>query len=202
METIEINGQTVRIINIDGEKWYIASDIAKCLGYKRPNNAIKQNCKNAILKEKIIKDSMGRLQNANIINQGDILRLIFKSKTISKKIKQDIVKLFRFEDKFIFEDRKEILFLDQLERALEPLGIKGTRQYPILNYRIDYYIPSLNIAVEYDENSHNHYTYEQHGGRQVIIEKELGCKFIRVTDDFDNSYNIGLVIKNIFNIGG
>lgn len=97
-------------------------------------------------------------------------------------------------------DRKEIEFLDQLEQALQPFNIKGERQYSVLNYRIDYYIPSLNIAIEYDENDHINYTYEQHEGRQRNIEKELGCRFIRVSDNNTNAYNIGLVIKKIFNI--
>lgn len=110
------------------------------------------------------------------------------------------------ENKFIEYDevfittRKEILFINELENALKPFNIKGEKQHRVLNYEIDYYIPSLNIAIEYDENSHCNYSYEQHEGRQLEIEKELGCKFIRVTDFNTLGYNIGLVIKEIFNI--
>ena len=32
------------------------------------------------------------------------------------------------------------------------------------------------------------------------LKKELGCKFIRVTDKEFDSYNIGLVFKELFNI--
>ena len=88
----------------------------------------------------------------------------------------------------------------KLEKGLEPFNIKGIRQYNIDKYRIDYYIPSLNIAIEYDENRHANYTYEEHEGRQKEVEKELGCKFIRVTDKESDEYNIGLVIKELFNI--
>ena len=57
--------------------------------------------------------------------------------------------------------------------------------------RIDYYIPSLNITIEYDENGHASYKYEEREGRQKEIEKELGCKFIRVTDkEFDEYHKI------------
>ena len=99
-------------------------------------------------------------------------------------------------------DRKEIEFLDNLEDAVESFNIKGLRQYPVMNnkYRIDYYIPSLNIAIEYDEDEHRNYNYEKHGGRQKEIENLLKCRFIRVSDDNTNSYNIGFVIKNIFNL--
>ena len=32
------------------------------------------------------------------------------------------------------------------------------------------------------------------------IEKVLGCRFIRVSDENTDSYNVGLVIKNIFSL--
>ena len=104
------------------------------------------------------------------------------------------------ENIFILSSRKEIEFINQLEEALEPFDIKGIRQFSILSYRIDYYIPSLKVAIEYDENAHKNYSYEAHEGRQQEIEKKLGCRFIRVFDKNTNSYNIGFVIKNIFNI--
>ena len=58
----------------------------------------------------------------------------------------------------------------------------------------------MNITIEYDENGHASYKYEEHKGTQKEIEKELGCKFIRVTDKESDEYNIGLVIKELFNI--
>lgn len=100
----------------------------------------------------------------------------------------------------LYVDRPEITFINDLEEALKPFNIRGIRQYSILSYRIDYYIPSLKIAIEYDENDHKNYSYEAHEGRQQEIEKKLGCRFIRVSDKNTNSYNIGLIIKNIFNI--
>ena len=99
----------------------------------------------------------------------------------------------------LYIDRPEITFINGLEEALEPFNIKGIRQYSILSYRIDYYIPSLKIAIEYDENEHKNYSYEAHEGRQQEIEKALNCRFIRISDKNTNSYNIGFVIKNIFN---
>jgi very-short-patch-repair endonuclease len=69
-----------------------------------------------------------------------------------------------------------------------------------LSYRIDYYIKDLNIAIEYDENEHKNYTYEQQELRQAEIEKELGCRFIRVSDKNSDEYNIGLIIKELFQI--
>ena len=102
--------------------------------------------------------------------------------------------------KMQIKPRKELEFLDKLKTSLIPFDIKGINQYTVLNYRIDYYIPNLNIAIEYDENDHKNYSYEAQEGRQKEIEKELGCRFIRVSDKNSDEYNIGLVIKGIFNI--
>ena len=87
-----------------------------------------------------------------------------------------------------------------LEDALKPFGLKGIKQYKVKSYRIDYYIESVNIAIEYDEADHINYSYKKHEGRQKEIEKELGCRFIRVSNNDNNAYNIGKVIKEIFNL--
>lgn len=100
----------------------------------------------------------------------------------------------------IVDHRKEIEFLHQLKQALIPFNICGSEQYKVGKYRIDYYIESMNVAIEYDENNHKHYTYEQQELRQKLIEEELDCRFIRVTDLNSHAYNIGLVIKELFRL--
>ena len=97
----------------------------------------------------------------------------------------------------ILYNRPEIYFIDELEQVLCGMDIKGIRQYPILSYRIDYYIPSLKLAIEYDEGDHKYYTYENQELRQKNIENELKCTFIRLSDSNSNLYNIGLVMSQI-----
>ncbi|MBE7691143.1 antA/AntB antirepressor family protein [Tenacibaculum piscium] len=55
-------------------------------------------------------------------------------------------------------------------------------QYSVFGgeYRIDWYIPELNLAVEFDENHHlNSENKRLDEIRQNRIEAELGCKFLR-----------------------
>lgn len=103
---------------------------------------------------------------------------------------------------FIKPERRELEFIGKLKEALRGININEyISQYRCCNkYRIDLYIPELNIAIEYDENNHKNYTYEQHEGRQKEIEQELGCKFIRVSDENSDEYNIGYIIKVMFDI--
>ncbi|WP_273542654.1 Bro-N domain-containing protein [Clostridioides difficile] len=35
----------IRTVEIDGKLYFVATDIARCLGYKDTTNAIKQHCK-------------------------------------------------------------------------------------------------------------------------------------------------------------
>lgn len=99
-------------------------------------------------------------------------------------------------------NREETEFEYCLREALKPFNLEIKTQLSVCDnkYRIDFYIPSLNIAIEYDENGHKNYSYENHEGRQKEIENELGCRFIRVTDSNSHSFNVGQVIKEIFNI--
>lgn len=94
--------------------------------------------------------------------------------------------------------RKEITFFDKLLKVSEGIGFNIERQYRVLSYKLDGYILNYNIAIEYDEeSSHKKYTYEDEEGRQSKIEKELGCKFIRVSDKNSDEFNIGLIIKEL-----
>lgn len=67
----------VRVVDVNGEPWFVASDIAKALGYERPNDAVNTHCK------KVNKFSYGDMpqgaQPYNIIPESDVYRLIMRS---------------------------------------------------------------------------------------------------------------------------
>ena len=103
--------------------------------------------------------------------------------------------------------RKEIKFIELLEDILKPFGIKGVKQFEILNYRLDYYITDYNLVIEYDENEHKQYNQEKENKREEEIKRELfdeitniPCTIIRVSDKNSNGYNCGLIIKEILNM--
>lgn len=67
----------VRTIEEDGRVLFCGSDVAKSLGYKRPNDAISAHCRGTVKRR--ITDSIGREQEMNFIPEGDIYRLAAKS---------------------------------------------------------------------------------------------------------------------------
>lgn len=67
----------IRTLLINNKPYFMANDVAKALGYAKPNNAISTHCK-ATLKQGI--PISGKIQDVNFISEGDVYRLIMKSK--------------------------------------------------------------------------------------------------------------------------
>ena len=66
----------IRTVEIDGKPYFMATDIAKALGYSKPNNAISAHCRAAL---KYSTPISGKMQEVNFIPEGDVYRLIIRS---------------------------------------------------------------------------------------------------------------------------
>ena len=71
-------------------------------------------------------------------------------------------------------------------------------QYSVLGYRIDLYFHDYRLAIEVDEKGHKDGNTNDEIQRQKVLEKELGCKFIRINPDEEN-FNIFRTINEIIN---
>lgn len=67
----------VRTAVINDKPYFMASDIAKALGYAKPNDAVNQHCR-ATVKHSI--PIGGKMQEVNFVSEGDMYRLISHSK--------------------------------------------------------------------------------------------------------------------------
>lgn len=67
----------VRVVEHEGQPWFVASDVAKALGYELPNDAVNAYCK------KLNKFSYGKSPQGampyNIIPESDVYRLVMRS---------------------------------------------------------------------------------------------------------------------------
>lgn len=79
----------VRVVEHEGQPWFVASDVAKALGYERPNDAVNAHCK------KLNKFSYGNSPQGampyNIIPESDVYRLVMRSNLPSAERFQDWV---------------------------------------------------------------------------------------------------------------
>lgn len=67
----------VRTLEENGEVLFCASDVAKALGYAKPENAISRHCRATLKRGTPIS---GKMQDINFISEGDVYRLIARSK--------------------------------------------------------------------------------------------------------------------------
>lgn len=198
--SVQFKSSIVRtFIDEFGNTWFCAKDSCNILGYVNDRDAIAKHCRSEGV-AKFKTPTEGGIQSMTYINELSLCSLISKSRTVTSKDKQDLIKFLQqngFCMQVEFFSRKEIEFFNLLENVLNPFDLDGSKNYPCGKYHIDFYIPSLKVAVEYDENGHRNYNEEDEFNRQSFIEKELGCRFIRVSDSDSDAWNVGFVIKNL-----
>ncbi len=70
----------LEILIKEGKEYFPATDVATALGYKRPQDAVRQHCKEDGSVNHRVADSLGRMQEKKYINEPNLYRLIVKSK--------------------------------------------------------------------------------------------------------------------------
>ncbi len=88
----------------------------------------------------------------------------------------------------------EILLWDEVKQK-KIAGYDFDRQHPIDEYIVDFYCKELRLAIEVDDESHDH-KYEYDRKRQKRLE-ELGVSFLRFSDE-EVKYDMENVIDTIF----
>lgn len=86
----------VRTLEVDGQIWFVANDVATTLGYSSPRDAIIRHCKSdGVVKRDVVTTNKNTpIQSMNTINEPNLYRLIVKSQLASAE---------RFE-KWVFEE--------------------------------------------------------------------------------------------------
>lgn len=67
----------IRTIEIDEKPYFVGTDVAKALGYSNPRKAILDHCKGVTKRD---TPTSSGIQSMSYINEGDLYRLIMKSK--------------------------------------------------------------------------------------------------------------------------
>lgn len=76
----------IRVIEIDGEPWFVGKDVAECLGYSNTRKAIGDHVDEEDKKDGVtIRDAIGRNQSAVAINESGLYSLVMSSELPSAK---------------------------------------------------------------------------------------------------------------------
>ncbi|MGF9979325.1 phage antirepressor [Viridibacillus arvi] len=84
LQMFNFENQGVRVIEKDGEPWFIGKDVANILGYSNPRDALSKHVE-AEDKGVAKCDTLGGSQNLSIINESDMYSLVLSSKLESSK---------------------------------------------------------------------------------------------------------------------
>lgn len=187
-------GELNIIIEKDGIIYFDGNQVAKMLGYKEPNKAVSRHCKGG-MKHSTLKNRGG--YPLTIISKEDVISLVTNSNLLTQLEKEEFLVALGLDDRIVLQSRAEIEFGEQLTLFMSQLGYKVEPQYGVLGYYIDFYIPELNIAIEYDEEQHK-YNYKKDRQRELEIRKEIGCKFIRLDDGLNIGTQLGIVANGIY----
>ena len=89
---------------------------------------------------------------------------------------------------------KEQTVLESIKDAFE--GEDMQTQYSVIGYRVGVCFYEYKLPMEVDELGHNDRNIDYEIQRERVIEKQLGCVFIRVNPDEEN-FNIFSAINQI-----
>ena len=133
----------IRTVEIDGKPYFMASDVAKALGYTNPNKAINDHCR-AITKRST--PISGKMQDVNFIGEGDMYRLITHSKLESAErfeswvfdeVLPTLRKTGRYEMPNLSTEMKAILMIDQKQVKMEQRMDKLEYDIPLYGSEAD-----------------------------------------------------------------
>ena len=119
--------------------------------------------------EKIVKSCKGVKQCNDGVNRAGKEKQIKNFRTILGFKENDIMKVI------------EQTQLESLKNTFEGENIQT--HYKALGYENDLYFHDYRLAVEIDEKGHQDRYINGETERQKALEKELGCKFIRIIPD-------------------
>ena len=94
--------------------------------------------------------------------------------------------------------RDEIIFKDGLLEVCKMLDVEVLFQHSVGKYKVDFYIPSIDYVIEYDEPHHKN-TIEADLEREEFIKRELKCDFLRLDSDENimvSTYKVVNLIQN------
>lgn len=78
--SFDFKSMAVRTVTDEkGEVLFVGKDVCEILGYSNPSDAMKQHCR-GVAKYYPIQDSIGRTQEARVLSEPDVMRLIVSCK--------------------------------------------------------------------------------------------------------------------------
>ena len=118
----------VRTVESEGKIYFVASDVARALGYEKPANAVAMHCRYTLKQGIPHPQNPDKQIEVNVIPEGDMYRLITHSKLESAErfeswVFDDVLPSIRqngyYENPNMSTEMKAILMIDQKQVKME-----------------------------------------------------------------------------------
>ena len=186
------NSQQVRIVSINNEPWFVASDVCDILEIRNVSQALSRLDSSEVMQldYETIKSLNG---NPNVARLSAISGEGAKRLVTSSRKPQAIAlaKSLGIQVLLATREQQTMLIIKSAFADQTPIS-----QFVVHGYQIDLYLAKANIAIECDENGHDHYNASQEHDREKMIKQALGCSFVRFNPD-SKSFNVGEIIYKI-----
>ncbi len=174
----------IRTATIDGKPYFVGTDVAKALGYSNPRKAIIDHCKGVTKRD---TPTSSGIQSMSYINEGDVYRLIMKSKLSSAE---------KFENWVMEEVLPEIRKSGSYSKPLTiseqiRLLAQGTTE---LNERVD----KVETKIETLENDMPLYGCEIEEVSQHVRRKAVSVLGGKTSEAYNDGSIRSLVFSDIY----
>ena len=149
-------------------------------------------------------ESRGKIYKDYLISKDGVELLINRVKFYEEyeyeSIVNELESLYgcKLKHKGLIYVRDEIIFKDGLLEIAKMLDVEIIFQHSVGRYKVDFYIPSINHVIEYDEPHHRNSIVEDIE-REEFIRNELKCDFLRLNSEENimiSTYRVINLIQN------
>ena len=203
MENLMVfEGNDVKVIEINGEPMFEIYSTGMALGFE--TNSKGKAYPHKIRINKVLKNA----EISTLAHGGHaFINITGLKKMISMCHSKNKIRFINWlkENNFVQYDEvfasttSEEIFMNNLEKIFSYMNLNIERQKIDNNYRLDGYIPEIDVVIEYDENGHAHYNSEKEYEREMYIKNKYS-HIVRVNDFSDVLDNVGIVVNKIFEI--
>lgn len=132
LKVFNFNNSEVRVIEKDGQPWWVAKDVCEVLGLTNPTMALQE-----LEEDERAKHSLGRQGEGNVINEAGLYSLILRSrkpeaKQFKRWIMQDVLPTIRRTGGYVSNDDQfletYLPFADEQTRSLFRSTLVTVRQ--------------------------------------------------------------------------
>lgn len=118
----------IRTVEVEGKIYFVASDIARALGYEKPANAVATHCRYTLKQGIPHPQNPDKQIEVNVIPEGDMYRLVTHSKLESAErfeswVFDEVLPSIRqngyYENPNLSTEMKAILMIDQKQVKME-----------------------------------------------------------------------------------